>query len=207
MKLLFVNSDRNLRPILSALLMGLAVCLSLLWTQKGIHVSGVFSMICPVSALATKSTEEASFCSPRRSPEAFEMTDARSFSTSILATPNERSSNSVILKDSQNAADRSWLIWMVSGIFFGGLLSSLFHLRSFRFSIERGVQIQPRTRLILASVGGCIVGAGAALAGGCTSSIGLTGAALLSVGAFCFLGVFFVGGFAARILWGRIWSE
>jgi uncharacterized membrane protein YedE/YeeE len=95
---------------------------------------------------------------------------------------------------------------MVCGIFAGAFLTSLWRTRGLRFAIERGDGVRPLTRLVLAAAGGLVVGVGSALAGGCTSSIGLTGSALFSVAAFAFLGVFFLGGFAARVFFGRFWN-
>ena len=94
---------------------------------------------------------------------------------------------------------------MVFGIFAGAAATSFWRKRGFRFEIERGNGVGPATRLGLAAAGGLLVGIGAALAGGCTSSIGLTGSAVLSVAAFAFLTVFFIGGFAARVFFGRFW--
>jgi len=94
---------------------------------------------------------------------------------------------------------------MVSGIFVGALLTSFWRSRGLRLAIERGRGVRPLTRLVLAAAGGLVVGLGAALAGGCTSSIGLTGSALFSVAAWVFLAVFFLGGFAASVFFGRFW--
>lgn len=169
MKLL--NSDRTFKPLFAALFMGVVVALSLLWTQKGIHVSGIFSLLCKSSFVTDISAADELFCSPHSPPE-----------------------------------NKVWIAWMVVGIFAGAFLTSLWRLRSFKFQIERGQSVSPRTRLILACSGGFLVGLSAALAGGCTSSIGLTGSAVLSVAAFSFLGVFFMGGFVARIFLGRFWK-
>ncbi len=163
-------SDRTLKPIFAALFMGGVVVLSLLWTQKGIHVSGVYSLLCP-SSIATESplTNEL-FCSTHSPIES-----------------------------------KGWIVWMAFGIFTGAFLTSFWRSRGLKFRIERGQGVRPGSRLLLASLGGLVVGFGAALAGGCTSSIGLTGSALLSVAAFLFLCVFFIGGFMARIFFGRFW--
>jgi uncharacterized protein len=167
----FFRSDRTLKPLLAAVLMGAVVGLSLLWTQAGIHVSGVFALLCPPAAVEAVHSPDALSCS-------------------IHAA----------------AADKGWISWMVCGIFAGALLTSLWRSRGLHFAIERGECVRPLTRLVLAAAGGLVVGVGSALAGGCTSSIGLTGSALFSVAAFAFLGVFFVGGFAARIFFGRFWN-
>jgi len=98
------------------------------------------------------------------------------------------------------------MAWMVCGIFAGAFVTSFWRSRGWRLSIERGSGVRPLTRLVLAAAGGLMVGVGSALAGGCTSSIGLTGSALFSVAAFAFLVVFFLGGFAARVFFGKFWD-
>lgn len=165
------RSDRTLKPLLAAILMGVVVGLSLLWTQTGIHVSGVFALLCPTTTVPAAHAPDALSCS-------------------IHAA----------------GADRGWIAWMVGGIFAGALLTSSWRRRGLRLAIERGAGVRPLTRLVLAAAGGLLVGVGSALAGGCTSSIGLTGSALFSVAAFAFLAVFFAGGFAARIFFGRFWD-
>jgi len=49
-------------------------------------------------------------------------------------------------------------------------------------------------RLVRALAGGLLAGFGARVAGGCTSGLGLSGAAALGVAAFVFLAVFFATG-------------
>jgi uncharacterized membrane protein YedE/YeeE len=166
----YFRSDRTLKPIFAAVLMGAVVGLSLLWTQAGIHVSGVFSLLCPPATVEAVHAPDALSCSIYSS-----------------------------------APNRGWIAWMVCGIFAGAFLTSFWRSRGLRLAIERGSGVQPLTRLILAAAGGLVVGVGSALAGGCTSSIGLTGSALFSVAAFAFLGVFFLGGFVARIFFGKFW--
>lgn len=166
-----LRPDRTLKPILAAVFMGAVVALSLLWTQAGIHVSGVFSLLCPAATVPAVHAPNALSCSIHSA-----------------------------------AADKGWIAWMVCGIFAGAFVTSFWRSRGLRLSIERGTGVRPLTRLVLAAAGGLVVGVGSALAGGCTSSIGLTGSALFSVAAFAFLAVFFVGGFAARVPFGRFWN-
>jgi len=169
MRLLYEH-DRTLHPIFAAGLMGAVVALSLLWTHKGIHVSGVFALLCPAAATSSAADANASSCS--------------------IHGP---------------ALDKGWIAWMIAGMVIGAFFTALWRNRGFRFAIERGRAVRPASRLVLAAAGGLVVGFGSALAGGCTSSIGLTGSALFSVAALAFLGVFFVGGFAARVFFGRFW--
>lgn len=166
----FFKTDRTLKPLFAAVFMGAVVALSLLWTQKGIHVSGAFALLCPPAAVNDATAASASSCSIH-----------------------------------SLAANKDWIGWMVFGLFVGAFLTSFWRNRGLRFAIECGQGVRPVTRLVLAAAGGLLVGVGAALAGGCTSSIGLTGSALFSVAALAFLGVFFVGGFAANLFFGRFW--
>lgn len=171
MRLLFGKDDPILKPHYAALILGAVVALSLLWTQKGIHVSGVLSLFCSADSANRVTMADELLCSPH--------------STQVST---------------------DWIIWMASGIFVGAFFSSYARLRSLRFHIERGRGVLINTRMLTASIGGIVVGFGAALAGGCTSSLGLTGSSVLSVAAFAFLGLFFIGGFAARFFWGRFWN-
>jgi len=44
------RADRILKPLYAAAVMGAVVALSLIWTGKGIQVSGIFSMLCPAGS-------------------------------------------------------------------------------------------------------------------------------------------------------------
>lgn len=163
--------DRTLKPAFAAALLAAVVTLSLAWTQAGIHVSGLFALLCPPPApVGAALGTQASSCAP-----------------------------------GSGALGGNLIITMVAGIFVGAGLTSLARTRGLRLAVERGRDVKASTRLALAAGGGLLVGVGAAVAGGCTSSIGLTGSALFSVAAFAFLAVFFLGGFVARVFFGRFW--
>jgi len=98
----------------------------------------------------------------------------------------------------------SWVSWEIAGVAIGALAASLLGKR-FRFTIERGSQIGVGRRLALALVGGALTGFGAALARGCTSGLGLSGAATLSVAGFLFLMAFFISGVLVSRWTRRIW--
>lgn len=161
--------DRTLTPPYAAAVLAAAVALSLLWTQAGIHVSGLFALLCPPPAAAPGAV-----------------------GTAVASCTNPGSEGLVV--------------WMVAGIFIGAGASSLWRLRALRADVERGPGVKASTRLVLAGAGGLLVGVGAAVAGGCTSSVGLTGSTLFSVASFAFLAVFFLGGFVARVFFGRFWG-
>jgi uncharacterized protein len=59
--------------------------------------------------------------------------------------------------------------------------------------------------LLFAFTGGAAMGCGAALARGCTSGQGLTGAALLSVGSWIFVVCAFAAGYTVAPLVRRAW--
>jgi len=81
---------------------------------------------------------------------------------------------------------QDWLVLEVIGLTLGGLVSAKL-ARRLNWRIERGENVSSVSRLALAFVGGCTMGLGAKLARGCTSGLGLTGGALLSVGSWLFV--------------------
>jgi len=97
-----------------------------------------------------------------------------------------------------------WISWEVVGIAFGALLGSIL-ARRFKFKIERGSGINISSRLGLAILGGVLSAFGASLAKGCTSGLGLSGAATLSVAAFLFLMGFFIAGLFMAKITRKIW--
>ena len=98
-----------------------------------------------------------------------------------------------------------WISWEVLGVLLGALAGSLTSGR-FRPMVERGKSLGSGRRLAWAFGGGLLVGFGARLARGCTSGLGLSGGASLSVAAFVFLIAFFLAGFAAMALVRRNWQ-
>lgn len=97
-----------------------------------------------------------------------------------------------------------WITWEILGLAIGAFLASFLAGR-FHFQIERGAVITVARRLVLAVLGGTLTGMGAALARGCTSGLGLSGSATLTVAGFVFLIAFFVAGILVaiktRVLW------
>ena len=100
---------------------------------------------------------------------------------------------------------RDWLVLEVIGIVLGGLTSALLAHR-ISWSIERGAGITNGTRLLFAFGGGAIMGLGAKLARGCTSGLGITGGALLSVGSWIFVLAAFAAAYAVAPLMRRSWQ-
>lgn len=87
----------------------------------------------------------------------------------------------------------TWISWEVLGIAIGALVSAFLAGR-FRVRLDRVQSPSPRQRVIKALLGGVLSGFGARVSAGCTSGLGLSGAATLSIAAFVFLGLFFATG-------------
>ena len=95
---------------------------------------------------------------------------------------------------------------MFVGTFLGGLFSAVL-ARRMNVSVERGKAFGTRPRLMLAMVGGVLVGYASALASGCTSGQALTGGALLANGSIVFMLCVFAGGYAAAYFVRRQWHD
>jgi hypothetical protein len=98
-----------------------------------------------------------------------------------------------------------YLIFMVLGIFAGGLISAASGGR-IGFKVERGPTASASTRLILALIGGVLAGFASRLAQGCTSGQGLSGGALLLTGSFVFMGCLFATGYLTAWAFRRQWK-
>ena len=98
------------------------------------------------------------------------------------------------------------MVPLVLGVLIGGFASGKV-FRRVRVEVRKGPRISIRTRLVLALIGGVIMGWAARLARGCTSGQGLSGGAVLSAGSWAFLMAFFVGGYATAWFVRRLWNE
>lgn len=96
----------------------------------------------------------------------------------------------------------SWISWQVLGVALGALASAWFAGR-WRVQLDGARSVGGPRRALSALAGGLLAGFGARVAAGCTSGLGLSGAATLGISAFVFLGVFFaVGLLASRLVRG-----
>ena len=96
----------------------------------------------------------------------------------------------------------SWMTWEVLGLFIGALLAA-FMAGRFRVQLDGARSVGTSSRIGRALAGGMLAGFGARVAGGCTSGLGLSGAAALGVAAFVFLALFFATGLiTSRIVRG-----
>jgi len=99
-----------------------------------------------------------------------------------------------------------YLVFMLVGVFFGGLISALLANRC-HVRIERGVKCSSKKRLIFALAGGILAGFASRLASGCTSGQGLAGSAVLVTGSLLFLICIFVSGYSIAWFVRRQWDD
>jgi len=99
-----------------------------------------------------------------------------------------------------------WIVMLAIGVLIGGFISGLIGRRVYT-EIVKGPAITNGTRLLFALLGGTFVGFGARFARGCTSSQGLSGSALLSVGSWIFMMAFFAGALAAAPFFKKLWND
>ena len=93
----------------------------------------------------------------------------------------------------------AWITWQVIGVALGALLSAFLAKRIF-FQLDGKKYLGGAKRPFTALFGGILAGFGARVAAGCTSGLGLSGAAVLSLAGFTFLGTFFAVGLLASRL-------
>jgi len=96
----------------------------------------------------------------------------------------------------------AWISWQVFGLAIGALISA-FLARRIQFKLDGGKFLGGSKRPWTALIGGILAGFGARVAAGCTSGLGLSGAAVLSLAGFTFLGTFF----AVGLLMSRFMKE
>ena len=100
---------------------------------------------------------------------------------------------------------KDWLVFEVLGVFVGGYLSGLLAHRV-TLVVEKGPRITTPRRLVLAFIGGALMGVGAKLARGCTSGQALTGGALLNAGSWAFMIMVFAGAYGFAYFVRRQWT-
>lgn len=99
----------------------------------------------------------------------------------------------------------SWVVFITVGTLLGGAYSGWRNGRM-KVEINKGPRISNRTRLLMAFIGGALMGYGARLARGCTSGQALSGGAVLSVGSWAFMFAVFAGGYALAYFVRRLWT-
>ena len=98
-----------------------------------------------------------------------------------------------------------WLVWAVVGVALGGVVSGAL-ARRVRLETFAGPNVSPRTRWMMALIGGVLVGYAARLARGCTSGQALSGGAVLAFGSWAFMIMVFVGGYAMARPFKKFWD-
>jgi uncharacterized protein len=98
----------------------------------------------------------------------------------------------------------SWIVMEVVGIALGALLAATSAGR-FRIMLDGAHRVGRPPRILLALFGGILAGIGSRIASGCTSGIGLSGAAMLGIGGIVFLLTFFIAGLGVSVLMKRVW--
>ena len=98
-----------------------------------------------------------------------------------------------------------YLVFMLTGVFLGGLFSSALSRRII-FGIEKGKTASGSMRLSLALSGGILSGFAARLAQGCTSGQALSGSALMLTGSLVFMACVFAGGYMVAYFVRRQWD-
>ena len=99
----------------------------------------------------------------------------------------------------------NWISWEVLGVLVGALLAALLS-GHFRVRVEGPDKFGSIPRLVLALVAGVVSGLGARIALGCTSGLGLSGAAVLATAGFVFLIGFFAVGAVFGLLTKGWWK-
>lgn len=99
---------------------------------------------------------------------------------------------------------RNRLVFMVIGVFFGGLLSGILAGR-LKWKVEHSPKISSKTRLIMAGIGGVLFGVGAQFGRGCTSGAALSGMASLSTAGFLAMLTIFGTGYLFAFFFRKFW--
>jgi uncharacterized protein len=109
-----------------------------------------------------------------------------------------------MLEDGNNPLN-SWITWQVLGVAIGALIGAI-SARRFKWTVDGPTRLTKTGRLVLALLGGMIAGLGARISLGCTSGLGLSGAATLATAGFLFLIGFFAAGALFGLLTRKLWS-
>jgi uncharacterized membrane protein YedE/YeeE len=124
----------------------------------------------------------------------------------VALAPETTAGNTYLHSMVANGANpfASWIVLEVAGIAIGALLAATGAGR-FLVKLDGAYKVDRYPRIALALLGGILAGIGSRIAAGCTSGIGLSGTAILSVGGFIFLVTFFLAGLGVSALMRRVW--
>lgn len=96
-------------------------------------------------------------------------------------------------------------VMMLCGTLAGGIAAGSLSGR-FKPEIRKGAGVSNGTRLVMALIGGLIMGFGARFARGCTSGQALSGGAVLSAGSWLFMFSVFGGAYGLAWFLRRFWQ-
>ena len=127
--------------------------------------------------------------------------------TASVASPDHARANDDYVRYLPESVSplRDWLVFEIAGVLLGAWLSARFAGR-LRGTTDHGPRTTTKRRLAYALAGGVTMGFGAKLARGCTSGLGLTGGATLSVGSWLFLLAAFAAAYGVAPLLKREWT-
>ncbi len=164
-----------MNPYLAGLALGLVLLATFVFVGRGLGASGAFSTVVAVGG-------------EKIAPE---HAHANSFYMGYL-------------ENGFGSPFKSFLLFEVIGVLIGGFLSGMLAGR-LRKTIEKGPRISTQGRLMMALLGGGLMGVGAKLARGCTSGQALSGGAVLALGSWVFMMMVFAGAYAAAYFVRRQW--
>ncbi len=119
--------------------------------------------------------------------------------------PNYAEQNPYLAPWLESGFFTSWIVVEIMGVLVGGFLGGVTAGR-LRWTVEKGARVGRGRRLLLALLGGLVVGFAARLAQGCTSGLALSGGAVLALGSWAFTLAFFAGGFGMAWFVRRAWQ-
>lgn len=163
-----------LNPYLAGFLLGLIVIGAFYLTGRGLGASGAVK-----SAVITA----VDIVAP-------EHTESNEYYSSYMA--------------SHKSPIKAWLVFLVVGVFVGGLVSGAKSNR-LKMKLEHGPKINNKIRVIAALFGGILFGFGAQLGRGCTSGAALSGMAVLSTAGFVSMMAIFGSGFIFAYFFRKLW--
>lgn len=99
---------------------------------------------------------------------------------------------------------KAWLVFLIIGVFIGGLVSGTYSNR-LGVKIDRGPKIGNRLRILTAVIGGLFFGFGAQMGRGCTSGAALSGMSILSSAGFVSMLAIFGSGFVVAYFFRKLW--
>jgi uncharacterized protein len=164
-------------PYLAGIGIGLVMLAAWVLVGRGLGASGAFASVAASGTAALKGTVQAA-ASPALAP---------------------------YLPQGVGSPLQDWLVLEIAGVMLGGFLSAWFAGR-LRIAVERGPGMSVKGRIAAAICGGALMGIGAKLARGCTSSQALNGGALLSAGSWIFIVTCFAAAYLLSPLARRLWQ-